>query len=951
MINSPIIPQDALEATIAIAEARDLDSILRVALEKAVRVTGATQGWIKLLALGDSHPALREILESQVHYGYGADHTRYTLKPGKGICGLVVAMGEPLVEGDIQLYLKQHPEITDADHLAQTRSILVIPLKVRSKTIGVLNLESSEVGAFSSEHLKVVSIFASHAALALRDAIVSRLDRLATTSIELKDFLELLLDVALLLTNARHGTLRFVNKDKGWLELKAHRGDGKIPPARLKIGPHGTIVGQVAFTKNPLCISDVTRAPWKDHYSPITRLRIRSELAVPLLTPDHEVEGVLNVESVDPDNFSSECQELLEDIAVQAMSAIKRARLPLAMYEISLAMAQWDEEELFQVIVHQARDLLNAPVCALWTTDPTDPQRLVLRAGLSHPGIYDRKLGTLPIQGLVAEAMEHKKAVVSLDVQNDPGFQRRDLARREGWRSVLIAPLSIRDQKPLGVLIIRSVNNVRDFQLSEQDLLTALGRTAAIAIRNSELRQQLVQEQERDSIVEMLGIYGFLSTNTLHRLGNQLGEIGERINQLRDELKSDRVTGGEWLDDLRRRTEAANTAITEWAERLDADDLSLKAISLLDCINGALKDVRIPSGIRVQVPSDDLMVQASPMLRHVFTNLFQNAIEAMGDRGKLRVSAKVKDRSVEVKVSDTGRGIPAKLLKKIFEKGATTKKGPNHGIGLWLARKLIYLLGGDIQVESAIDKGTTFVVSLRAAGEDISKLNNRKRLESKPDLERASPLDPRLRSKSTNGLDVLVVEDIRFWYDRLSQILSAEGYAPTIVTTFSEAQSELQRRAWEFDAAIVDFELAGVPKNRDGYLLLDDLKRENIPVVVVSGLPRPDLIREATAQFDVTDCLSKVNFDQRKLLAALKSALITRIRDEKWRSLSPLEWRIVKAMVQGNVTDGQLAENLHIKKYLVRDHVSKILKKLKKSARAAIVPDFMLARGSWTNLS
>jgi len=107
------------------------------------------------------------------------------------------------------------------------------------------------------------------------------------------------------------------------------------------------------------------------------------------------------------------------------------------------------------------------------------------------------------------------------------------------------------------------------------------------------------------------------------------------------------------------------------------------------------------------------------LMRQALGNLVQNAVEAMSDGGRLTVSAGLRPplgrrREVEVRVSDTGAGIPQDRLGKIFLPFFTTKpKGT--GLGLALVHKIVLLHNGRIDVESQERKGTTFRILLPIA--------------------------------------------------------------------------------------------------------------------------------------------------------------------------------------------------------------------------------------------
>jgi len=104
-----------------------------------------------------------------------------------------------------------------------------------------------------------------------------------------------------------------------------------------------------------------------------------------------------------------------------------------------------------------------------------------------------------------------------------------------------------------------------------------------------------------------------------------------------------------------------------------------------------------------------------PLLRQALLNLAQNAVQAMPKGGKLRIACGLsRDGRVEVRVSDTGDGIAPENLARIFDLYFTTKKR-GSGIGLSLVFRTVQLHNGDIDVESTVGTGTTFVIKLPRA--------------------------------------------------------------------------------------------------------------------------------------------------------------------------------------------------------------------------------------------
>ena len=98
-------------------------------------------------------------------------------------------------------------------------------------------------------------------------------------------------------------------------------------------------------------------------------------------------------------------------------------------------------------------------------------------------------------------------------------------------------------------------------------------------------------------------------------------------------------------------------------------------------------------------------------LRSVFNNLFINATQAIESDGKLNVKISPDENFVKIEITDTGNGIPAENLPKIFEPYFSTKE-TGTGLGLAIVYKIVEMHNGTIEVESKEGEGTKFTVRL-----------------------------------------------------------------------------------------------------------------------------------------------------------------------------------------------------------------------------------------------
>jgi signal transduction histidine kinase len=127
-----------------------------------------------------------------------------------------------------------------------------------------------------------------------------------------------------------------------------------------------------------------------------------------------------------------------------------------------------------------------------------------------------------------------------------------------------------------------------------------------------------------------------------------------------------------------------------------------------------------------QVPADLPPIRAyANQLSQIFINLLLNAAEATPEGGNITISASrlTYVDSIEIRVSDTGCGIPPDILAHVFEPFFTTKRGKGTGLGLSISHAYVRSHGGEIRIDSVVNHGTTVTITLplRDAATDQEK--------------------------------------------------------------------------------------------------------------------------------------------------------------------------------------------------------------------------------------
>ena len=140
--------------------------------------------------------------------------------------------------------------------------------------------------------------------------------------------------------------------------------------------------------------------------------------------------------------------------------------------------------------------------------------------------------------------------------------------------------------------------------------------------------------------------------------------------------------------------------------------------------------VQVPERIQIvnHVSQETFIrVNADKMIR-VFTNIIKNAFDAMPQNGTLEIRSAQYRNCIKISFEDTGIGIPEETLRKLFTPLFTTK-AQGMGFGLAICKRIIEAHGGIIKVKTAINKGTTFTISL-PMNSQVKLLENQQVLEN-----------------------------------------------------------------------------------------------------------------------------------------------------------------------------------------------------------------------------
>jgi len=300
-------------------------------------------------------------------------------------------------------------------------------------------------------------------------------------------------------------------------------------------------------------------------------------------------------------------------------------------------------------------------------------------------------------------------------------------------KAVLCVP-SFYQEGLLGFLILGEKEKGL-FSGRELALFFRLARYAGLAIRSAQLSQDLQKAQAAVAQQDRLSSMGQLAASFAHEINNPVAIIIAGIELSLRAMRED-LAKAESLEDKEKVVKYAEDKLEKIKDeafrvsriigrimgyvRASTDDFA--SLSLNDLVEATLGLVEHPlrqKQIEVvkEIPEDLPRIRGiAGELQEVFLNLFNNAIEAMEGvtAGTIKILASTlgsNPEMVEVKVSDTGCGIPKENLRKIFDFLFTTKL-QGTGVGLSVVYDTIKKHDGTIGVESEVGKGTTFTIRL-----------------------------------------------------------------------------------------------------------------------------------------------------------------------------------------------------------------------------------------------
>lgn len=729
----------------------DVDYVLTIALDSAMRLSHAETGLIGLMEEG------RLVVRQAV--GHYEQAGIMSFADEDGIIGRVIQQLEAELVLDV---------VDDPDYLAiipETRAKMVLPLISQDRLMGIINLETSQPDNFTTDAYEYLRILAGRVAVALDNARLFEVERRERhiehmlrqaaqslgESLELRDVMERIL-----------GNLREVVAFDSASVLQLSLADDALEiMACCGFDDPEHVVG-LTF---PVVDDDPLQRPLRDHQPlhvvdvnhyehfvvhPIEGVTVRTWLSVPLVLRD-EVIGVVTLDRYQVDAFSDHEIDLISTFATHAAIAMGNAR----SFEREKQRRQ--VEEMMRIsaeMLNQTLDLddvLARVMIQIETVVPCDTTSIQHLQGdfleiIAAHGFEDPEqvMGQrFPvIEEMVQDMLESHLPVHITDVDMYPHFVRYKQANPQiQLRTWLGVPLIARGQF-IGRITLDRWYEVNPFTEDEIELAIAFANHAAIALKNAELYHQ--QEMysaslehalhEREKLIDELDAFAH---TVAHDLKNPLSIVLAYAELLRAEatamLSPEEIV--EFSDEIFRSAEKMHSIIDALLVLAGVRQMGEVTVSPLDMgaiVGGVCR--RLDRVIR-QHDADIVIAEAwpavmgyAPWVEEVWANYISNALKYGDDPPQVELGASdLQNGYVRFWVRDNGRGIAPDDQAQLFTpftRLSQVRTIEGHGLGLSIVQRIVERLGGEVSVDSVVGQGSTFGFTLPVAGAETPQINN-----------------------------------------------------------------------------------------------------------------------------------------------------------------------------------------------------------------------------------
>ncbi len=288
--------------------------------------------------------------------------------------------------------------------------------------------------------------------------------------------------------------------------------------------------------------------------------------------------------------------------------------------------------------------------------------------------------------------------------------------------SLIVAMLLAYASARLAMRPIQEIGDIID-RLAQGESIADISHEKAqekeVALVESKLNflSEQFQNTQRDAESRRLAAMSSLTSGVAHEIKNPLNSIALRLELVRAHIENGSDSANDELDIVAQEVTRLDRVVKTFLDFTRPLELAMEEVDPTvlsqDVLNFIQPEAESRSiQLKLVPPQKPIHLRGDQdLLKQAMMNIVKNALEAMEKDGQLTVTIENKRGECEIRIHDTGPGIPTEIQQKIFNLYFSTKETGN-GIGLAMTFRAIQLHGGSITIESEAGKGTTFQLRL-----------------------------------------------------------------------------------------------------------------------------------------------------------------------------------------------------------------------------------------------